>query len=141
MTLCRNRQSAEDLYQETWLKAWKYRSKFDASRDFEPWITKICVRQYASVLSRLKNLAATESAESVDWNTDFGTGDMVSEHAGVMDLKRAVKDLPDRYRTMVILYYFEDMSIKDTAEVLGIPEGTVKSGLNAARKMLKEELL
>lgn len=55
-------------------------------------------------------------------------------------LYEAVDGLPEKLRLAVILFYFEEMDIAATAQVLGIPEGTVKSRLSKARKLLKEVL-
>ena len=51
-TLCPNPFDADDLYQETWLKAFRHFSQYDPARPFEPWLTQICVNTYLSVLRR-----------------------------------------------------------------------------------------
>lgn len=51
-TLCANSFDADDLYQETWLKAFRHFSQYDPARPFEPWLTQICVNTYRSVLRR-----------------------------------------------------------------------------------------
>ena len=53
LTLCADRAEADDLYQDTWLQVVKNISRYDASRDFEPWLTKICVNLYRNALRRL----------------------------------------------------------------------------------------
>ena len=53
LTLCASTMEADDLYQDTWLQVVKYISRYDASRDFEPWLTKICVNLYRNALRRL----------------------------------------------------------------------------------------
>ena len=53
LTLCANTMEADDLYQDTWLQVVKNISRYDASRDFEPWLTKICVNLYRNALRRL----------------------------------------------------------------------------------------
>ena len=55
-------------------------------------------------------------------------------------LYEAIDHLPEKYRLAVILYYFDDRDIAATAQILGIPSGTVKSRLDKARKLLKEAL-
>lgn len=56
------------------------------------------------------------------------------------DLYKSIDRLPEKYRTVVILYYFSESDIQTTANALKIPPGTVKSRLNRARKLLKEML-
>ena len=53
LTLCAHRQDAEDLYQDTWLKALAAFDQYDPSRPFEPWLTRICVNTYRNTLRRL----------------------------------------------------------------------------------------
>lgn len=57
-----------------------------------------------------------------------------------MDLRRAVLSLPKKFRLPVVLYYMEGYSVSETAQLLRIPAGTVKSRLNKARKILRETL-
>ena len=51
--LCASRADADDLYQETWLKVIRYYDRYDPSREFEPWLTRICVNTYRSTLRRM----------------------------------------------------------------------------------------
>ena len=53
LTLCAHRQDAEDLYQDTWLKALAHFHQYDPNRPFEPWLTRICVNTYRNSLRRL----------------------------------------------------------------------------------------
>ncbi len=128
--LCASEQEAQDLYQETWLKALSFYDRFDRSREFEPWITKICVNTYRNLL-RKKRFAP---ASFLDEN------EAAPEKEDYSDLHTAINKLPEKFRLALILFYFRDMNINQTAAALGIPEGTVKSRLNKGRKMLKEVL-
>ena len=56
------------------------------------------------------------------------------------DLHDAINRLPEKLRVTIILFYFKDMDLKSTADLLSIPAGTVKSRLNKAKKLLKEAL-
>lgn len=56
------------------------------------------------------------------------------------ELHEAVRSLPDKYRIAITLYYFHDLSLRDAANTLGLAEGTMKSRLSTARRMLKERL-
>ena len=55
-------------------------------------------------------------------------------------LRKAVAELPDKFRVVILMYYMEEMSITDIANALRIPAGTVKSRMNKARKILKEKM-
>lgn len=139
LSLCANTFEADDLYQDTWLKVLKNFSQFDSSKEFEPWLTQICVNTYRNALRRIKRspflnfqtneekdacLAAVPATEKEDYS----------------ELHAAIQKLPEKLRMCVILFYFEGMDIAATASALGIPEGTVKSRLSKARQKLKEVL-
>jgi RNA polymerase sigma-70 factor (ECF subfamily) len=139
MTLCANRHEADDLYQDTWVKVIRSIDSFDVTKDFEPWLTRLCVNTYRDKLRRLSrnpflNFSSNESKEAV-----FSTVP-APEQEDYSDLYEAIDRLPEKLRLAIILFYFEDMDISKTAETLGIPPGTVKSRLNKARKLLKEVL-
>ena len=139
LTLCADPYEAEDLYQETWLKALKNLSRYDPAREFEPWLTKICVNTYRNTLRRISRsplLAFRDTAEK----DAFLHAVPAPEQKDYEPLYEAVRTLPEKLKLAVILFYFEDMDIRSAAEVLGIPPGTVKSRLNKARSILKEVL-
>jgi len=138
--LCANSCEADDLYQETWLKVLTNFSRYDPSRDFEPWLTRICVNTYRNVLRRIARSPFLHFS-SVEEQKRCLLSVPAPEREDYTPLYEAIDRLPDKLRMTVILFYFRDMDIASTAEVLGIPPGTVKSRLNQARKRLKEMLL
>ncbi len=136
VTLCASQYDADDLYQETWLRAFSRFSTYDTSMPFEPWITRICVNIFRDVLRRRKR----ERICDADDNYDISESVSDSRQEDMRHIRDAVDRLPEKLRTAVILFYFHDMSEKQTAEALGIPVGTVKSRLSKAKKLLREEL-
>lgn len=139
MTLCANPFEADDLYQDTWLKVVKNFSQYDRTRDFEPWLTKICVNTYRNTLrhmakSPFRNFTSTKEQK------DLLQSIPAPEANDYSSLHLAIQKLPEKLRITVILFYFCDMDVASTAATLHIPTGTVKSRLNKARKRLKEEL-
>ena len=138
-SLCPNRSDADDLYQETWLKVVKHISQYDPDRDFEPWLTRICVNTYRSALRRLARSPLLDFSSGEDKDRVLNAVP-APEEQDYTPLYEAVGALPDKLRLAVALFYFQDMDLKSTAQALGIPAGTVKSRLNKARKLLKEAL-
>lgn len=140
LTLCRNRHEAEDLYQDTWLRVLTRLERYDRSKPFEPWLTRICVNLYRNRLRRL--------ARSPFWEGFSTTGDKervllsapAPEAETYDDLYAAIDALPETLRLAVVLFYFQDMNVNNAALALGVPEGTVKSRLSRARKRLREVL-
>lgn len=140
MTLCKNKHDAWDLYQETWLRAYERQNQYDPSRAYEAWLTSICINRYRDYLRRLK------IAPFFDLFSSTEEKDMVIEQIPMegaedfREVREAVDALPEKFRQAVILFYFQDKDIKRTAEIIGVPEGTVKTRLMKARKLLKEVL-
>lgn len=140
MTLCADRFSAEDLYQETWLRVCKRIDQYDRRRDFEPWLTGICVNVYRDELRKRKISRIFDGFSSNEEKELALQSVAAPERADHSDLHAAIDHLPEKLRTAVILHYFHDMKHEQTAAALGIPVGTVKSRLNQAKKLLREEL-
>ena len=139
LSLCANTFEADDLYQDTWLRVVKSISQYDPNREFEPWLTRICVNTYRNTLRRIARspLLNFRTNEEMD---DFLQSIPASQNPDYSLLHEAVNGLPEKLRLAVILFYFEEMDIAATAHILNIPEGTVKSRLSKARKLLKEAL-
>ena len=155
LKLCKNREDAEDLYQETWIKAYRFLDRYNGEKEFGAWITTICVNSYKDMLRRqkwiqlfplfrtneekdlaLSNAAATATGAA----TGTAAQTVMEDQESITDVRNAVNALPEKYRLAVILHYFNDLDIKKTAETLGIPEGTVKYNLHKARALLERSL-
>ena len=136
--LCGKEWEAQDLYQETWLRAWRCRQKYDPARPFEAWLCRICVNPFRDTLRRRAVLQFFPFVpESPDAPPLPAPSDDRDEYAA---LHAAVRELPTPQRLAVTLYYFCDKDIRQTALLLGVPEGTVKSRLAKARATLKRRL-
>ena len=139
LSLCASTFEADDLYQDTWLRVVKSMPQYDPSREFEPWLTKICVNTYRNTLRRIAR------SPLLDFRTNEEKDALLqsvpaADNPDYAPLYDAIDGLPGKFRLAVILFYFENMNIAATAQVLGVPEGTVKSRLSKARKLLKEVL-
>lgn len=137
--LCGSDWEAQDLYQETWLRAWNARDRLPENAG--PWLTRICVNLYRDSLRRKKLLRFLPFAVGDD---PPGPLDILAESQQDpderADLRRAVDELPADQRLALILYYFCGKSVEETARALHLPPGTVKSRLARARKKLKGRL-
>lgn len=141
LSLTNNRSDAEDLYQSTWEKAIRNLRKYDSDRPFEKWLFTICVNTYRDRVRRY------DSRKIVHFSTDEDRErflDSIPCEDGDRDeylaLHLAVRKLKPSLREAIVLYYFRDYSVAQLSEMLGIPEGTVKSRLAAARAELRKEL-
>ena len=138
-SLCANPFDADDLYQETWLRVVKHISQYDPSREFEPWLTRICVNTYRSALRRLAKSPLLDFSSGEEKNRLLASIP-APEKADYTPLYEAVGKLPEKLRLAVILFYFQGEDLASAAQILHIPVGTAKSRLNKARKLLKEAL-
>jgi len=137
-TLCTNPSDADDLYQETWLKACAKIDQYDTANEFEPWITRICVNTYRDQLRKKARSLIFDGFKSQEAKDSVMENVSEAENQDFSDIHGAVRRLPEKLKTTVILYYFQDLNIGETAKALRIPSGTVKSRLSKAKKMLKE---
>ena len=140
-TLCASPHDADDLYQDTWLKAVKAFDQYDPARPFEPWLTRICVNTHRSSLRRLARSPIFNGFSTTEEKESALNRVPAPAKPDYLPLYDAIDSLPEKLRVTVVLFYFEDMDIHTTAQVLGVPPGTVKSRLNKARSKLKEVLL
>jgi len=140
LTLTREREAAEDLYQETWLRVCERIGQYRPDMPFEPWLTGICVNLYRDSLRHKSRSPFTDAfADNADKDSAMERV-AAPQQEDYSDLRAAIDRLPDRLRTVVILYYFHDQDIPTAAKTLRIPQGTVKSRLNQAKKCLRKEL-
>ena len=141
MKLCGNADDAEDLFQDTWTRALEKLDRYDESRSFKSWLFAVCVNLYKNAgksgyCSLRRHFATREEQERFLGSIPDTERDLDA----YLDLYGALYTLPKKHRTVIILYYFKEFSQKEIAEILDIPEGTVKSRLNTAKKQLKRRL-
>lgn len=136
LSLCRARDVAEDLVQITVTRALESRENFDAATRIEPWAFRILRNAWIDMTRR----SATRGPEAdIDdaTNAEGEDGPRVTEaRLMVAATEQALADLPPAQREVVILVCYEEMSYAETAEILGVPRGTVMSRLARARAAL-----
>jgi len=129
-------EGADDIVQETFLRAWKYFETFDSPTNCRAWLFRILRNVWISRWrkSRLELPLTETEAETIepyyDWEDQFLKDEF---SAGV---KRALSDLPADYRMAVLLADVEEFTYEEIARIMECPIGTVMSRLNRARRML-----
>ena len=148
-----NRSDSEDILQETFVKCYLYKSKLKQTERFEPWLYQILVRT-AWRLERKKKGRAEISYEGILENDEEkksgehiredkkgdGPLESVLEAEAAKEIQAALSHLDIKYRTVVLLYYYNELTTREIAHITGAMEGTVKSRLHKARKLLKDLL-
>jgi RNA polymerase sigma-70 factor (ECF subfamily) len=147
MALSRNRAEAEDLVQETYLRAYRAFDQFTLGTNCRAWLFTILHHHF---FNRLKK----SSRELLEWDlTEPEAGELGNSWARAetpeskffqrvadVEVRRALEDLPAPFREAVMLADLEGFSYKEMAEIVGCPVGTVMSRLHRGRRLLKRAL-
>lgn len=129
-SILHNDTDAEDAVSEAILKAY---AKLHTLRDMgslKPWIMKILVNEAYGISNRRKKIHYMDEVE-------FPEESITSDEKELWDI---VSSLSEEFRVVIVLFYYEDLGIKEICKVLDLPTGTVKSRLSRARNKLKELL-
>jgi RNA polymerase sigma-70 factor, ECF subfamily len=141
--LTQNPSEAEDLVQETYVKALKGFSSFQPGTNFRAWIYRILRNTFLTSRTGLKATATVplDEEDGLEIPASAGTPESVFiERAQEQLLQSAVEKLPLHFREILLLCEVEEMSYHEISEALSIPIGTVMSRLSRARKALREIL-
>ncbi|MFD7446101.1 sigma-70 family RNA polymerase sigma factor [Streptomyces sp. NPDC059909] len=121
-----DQQRAEDLLQETLVRAWQHPEAFDGPYEsMRPWLFTVG-RRLAIDARRSRMARPTEIGDAV-LATTADPADVTDRAVAVLDVRAAVRSLSPEHRAVLVQIYFQGKSVAETAEALGIPAGTVKS--------------
>jgi RNA polymerase sigma-70 factor (ECF subfamily) len=136
---CRDRAMAEDMAQDAFVRAFKALRSYRGDAAFSTWLTAIALNAYRSALRARPPVAF-----------DLDPAGLRGEQPDVLarlqnrerndTVRRLVLTLPARYREPMVLYYFEEMDLAQTARVLRLREGTLKARLHRGRDLLRRRL-
>lgn len=133
--------TAEDIFQEVFIKVYKNLESFRDESDIKTWIIRITIN---TAKDYLKSAYSRKVVPMMEFKEDQLVSDNDFEEIENRDrdeqVKKTVMSLPEQYREVLLCVYYHDMSVADTAKSLGIAEGTVKSRLSRARDMMKNKL-
>ncbi|WP_400241707.1 sigma-70 family RNA polymerase sigma factor [Niallia sp. JL1B1071] len=130
--ILQNEADVEDVIQITILKAYEHIRKLKVSEYFKTWITRILINECTTVLRGRKRVVSMESNVN-----DLAT---IEDTYTNVNLYHVVHSLREKLRIVTILFYYEDLSTKEIANLLALPEGTVRSRLSKARLQLQKKL-
>lgn len=144
-----SRSDSEDVLQETFIKCFLHRKELKNPERFESWMYRILVRTAWKSGKRKKEVSFDGMMEKEE-SKNAGNRLMKDEGPGPLEqilqqetsglLWEAVQNLDRKYRIVVLLHYYNELGTKEIAQVTGVLEGTVKSRLYQARKLLKRKL-
>ncbi|MGP3638028.1 sigma-70 family RNA polymerase sigma factor [Streptomyces sp. 24-1644] len=134
-----DRQRAEDLLQETLVRAWQHPEAFDAPYEsMRPWL--FTVGRRLAIDARRSRLARPAEVSDTVLESAPAPQDTADSAVRALDVREAVKTLSPEHRAVLVQIYFRGMSVGETAQELGIPAGTVKSRSYYALRLLSRSL-
>ena len=121
---------AEDVFQEVFLRYFRHEEKFHTDEYRKAWLLRCTLNRCKSLLSSpwRRRTVPLETASQVGVEDDY------------REVYSAVLSLPEKYRAVIHLHYFEGLSVAEMAAMLDVPEGTVKSQLSRGRALLRDML-
>ena len=146
MRLARNPADAEDLVQETYLKAFRFAGQFEADTNLKAWLHTILHNTFLNMRRHAGRDPVSVDSEAVDSSAAQGGQSETPEQILIRDtldadLQEAINRLPEVFRQAVWLRDVEEFSYKEIAEMLAIAPGTVMSRISRGRRMLYERLV
>lgn len=120
----------EDAIQNTILKAYSNIKTLRKEELFKTWLIKILINECNKIYNFNKKCISLDKVIEEQYNDKYEN----------LDLKIAVDSLPEELRLVIVLFYFEDLKISEVSEIIGIPEGTVKSRLSRAKTKISESI-
>ena len=131
----KNEEDALEVFQETVLQAIESIHQLRESIFFSTWITRICINNAMAMLKKKQKLVSMD--HFVEQLVDR---EMSEDLAQQMDVAAALSELPEKYKTTLLLRFYQDFSVKQIANLLGCPEGTVKTNIHRGLSLLKQNL-
>jgi RNA polymerase sigma-70 factor (ECF subfamily) len=136
----KNEADAQDVFQEAFVIAFQKMSQYRFEGSFEGWLKRIFINKLIETLNKRKRetpfLDVLYQEDFVDEDQEIDSFSLPQEK-----LLECIQQLPDQYRLVFNLYYFEKMKHKEIAGLLNISEGTSKSNLNRAKSNLQKKIL
>lgn len=138
-------QLAEDIVQETMVNAYLKYEEFNHQASVKSWLTRIAINRCkdyrrSAWFRRVSCVELEGLGEQGGFLTKDEVSDQVETSHQYLDLIKAVFHLPVKYREVILLYYYQELSIKETASMLAVPESTVSTRLRRAKLALKKTL-
>jgi RNA polymerase sigma-70 factor, ECF subfamily len=151
LRMTKNESDAEDLVQEAYTKAYRFWDKFEPGSNCRAWLFKIMTNIFINDYRSKSRAPTAVNVDDIDDNylyrhiTNFSADDDPERHLFAKifddDVKKAIEELPDDFRLVVVLSFLEGFSYQEIADIADLQLGTVKSRLHRGRKLLQKQLL
>lgn len=145
-----NRQEAEDVVQDTFMRMYEHLERYDASHKFSTWIYRIATNLCIDRLRRKKTAYSldadvSDDGDGLDGYSILQSKDSSPEQVLILSerqqaVRRAMDALPVKYKTAMALKYYQDLSLQEISDILHIPVSTVKTRIHRGRDYLRRRL-
>lgn len=142
LAICGDADAANDLLQDVFLRLYRFAGHIDPQRPLEPWLYRMTANLTYTWIKRNRRWLHTLE-DWAEWLTGFGRqnlDEVVERNDDWQRVQRAVERLPLPQRVVIVLYFLNDLSIQEIADILEVPAGTVKSRLHYGRIALRNSL-
>lgn len=130
--ICKNAQDAEDVVQDTFIRYYTLKKEFDSGQHIRAWLIRVTINRAKNVTHtfwRRNKLSLEDYMETLSFETKESE-----------NLFETVMKLPEKYRIVIHLFYYEDYSVNEIAEILKLSESNVKVRLSRGRRLLRDAL-
>lgn len=131
-SICKNPQDAEDVVQDTFIQYWTQKKDFESEQHIRAWLIRVAInkaKNKSGSYFRKNTLPLEDYIETLTFQSEESLG-----------LFEAVLALPEKYRIVIHLFYYEDYSVKEIADILKVTPGNVKVRLSRGRTLLRTTL-
>ncbi|MGN4817456.1 sigma-70 family RNA polymerase sigma factor [Bacillus cereus group sp. MYBK139-2] len=137
-----NKEIAEDVTQDIFMKCYKSLHTYKGKSNVKTWLWRIAINQCKDYIKSWynKKVIVTEDESAYMGVQNDSVEQTVMQNAEDRELASAVMNLPIKYREVIYLFYYEELSIKEIATVIEIKENTIKTRLKKAKELLKKGL-
>lgn len=141
LKLCRDRDAADDLLQETVVRALSFESSYQADTNLKAWLYQVMFSVFITRCRRRRRNSRFLAEHGADPNLWCGSPEPTKPSEALSPpVKRAIGELPAQFGQVVVLVDLQDLSYGEAAEKLGVPIGTIMSRLHRGRRLLKGQL-
>ena len=142
LAICNDPEAAADLLQDVFLRLHRFAARIDPERPLEPWLYRVTANQTYTWVKRHQRWShpLEEIAEWLSSGVKHSPQFITEQDDESKRIQAAIAKLSLPHRVVVVMYYINDLSLHEIAEILEIPEGTVKSRLHYGRRALRNQL-
>ena len=128
-SVCKNTQDAEDVVQDTFIQYWSQKREFESEQHIRAWLIRVAINKAKNTFFRRNVLPLEDYMQTLTFESEESS-----------ELFEAVMDLPEKYRIVIHLFYYEDYSVNEIASILKLTQSNVKVRLSRGRLLLRNKL-